>query len=74
MGKVLVTKLFKGKYSKELKKKVFNNCVFPVPRVIIWIPDLGDKKKTIKRIEITQNVVERSMLGIKLKDKINIRR
>lgn len=45
--KALVPKLFKGKYSKELKKKIFNNCVFLT--LSYGCPDLDDKKKTIKK-------------------------
>jgi len=50
-------------------RRVFDQCVLPV--MTYGAETLTLTKKTINRIRVTQRVMERSMLGISLRDRIH---
>lgn len=60
--------IFKGALPICLKRKVFNQCVLPV--LTYGAETLTLTKKTVSKIRITQRAMERSMLGLSLRDKV----
>jgi len=50
-----------------LKRKMFEQCVFPV---LTYTETLTLTQKTINKIRITQRVMKRFMLGMTLRDKV----
>lgn len=60
--------VFKAELPNCLKRKVFNQCVLPV--LTYGAETLTLTKRTIKKIRVTQLAMERSMLGISLRDHI----
>lgn len=59
--------VFKSDIPVCLKRRVFDQCVLPV--MTYGAETLTLTKKTIKRIRVTQRAMERSMLGISLRDR-----
>lgn len=51
-----------------LKKKVFNQCVLPV--LTYGAETLTLTKKTVNKIRVAQRAMERSMLGVSLRDRV----
>lgn len=51
-----------------LKRKVYNQCILPV--LTYGAETLTFTKKTIHKIGVAQRAMERSMLGISLKDRV----
>lgn len=60
--------VFKAELPNCLKRKVFDQCVLPV--LTYGAETLTLTKRTIKKIRVTQLAMERSMLGISLRDHI----
>lgn len=64
-------KIFKSDIPTCLKRKVFDQCILPV--LTYGAETLTLTRKTIKKIQITQRAMERSMLGVSLRDRIQNR-
>lgn len=62
----------KGPYKLNQKSRIFNNCILPTLTYASQTWTLSNKIQN--RIKTTQNSLERSILGIKLRDKINLRK
>lgn len=60
--------VFKSDIPMCLKRKVFDQCVLPV--LTYGSETLTLTQKTVNKIRITQRAMERSMLGVTLRDKI----
>ncbi len=63
--------ILKGPFSYYQKSQIFNSCIIPV--ISYGSQSWAMTNKEINRLNVTQNSMERSMLGIKLKDKINLK-
>lgn len=63
-------KIIKGSFSLKQKSAIFNSCVVPVVTygAQVWAPT----KRLWKKIETTQNNMERAILNIKRKDKVRV--
>ena len=61
----------KGPFKLQQKTEVLNKCVLPA--MIYGAQTWTLTKKDEEKIRITQNKMERSILGIKLKDKIKLK-
>lgn len=62
--------VFRSSLSRYLKRKVFNHCFLPV---LIYGSETLKMTKNIPSIHVIQHKMERSLLGITLRDKIPIR-
>ena len=59
--------IFKSKMNNSLKRKVFDSCVLPV--LTYGAETLTLTKASENKLRVTQRAMERSMLGISLRDK-----
>ena len=62
--------IMKGPYKIEQKSEIFNSCVLPT--LTYGVQTWAMTKKEEEKIRVTQNAMERSMLGVKPKDKIKM--
>lgn len=60
--------IFKSKMNNSLKRKVFDSCVLPV--LTYGAETLTLTKASENKLRVTQRAMERSMLGISLRDKM----
>ena len=60
--------IFKSKMNNSLKRKVFDSCVFPV--LTFGAETLTLTRASENKLRVTQRAIERSMLGITLRDKM----
>lgn len=60
--------IFKGTFRNDLKSSIFNNCV--IPTLTYGSQTWALSAKSENKIKITQNKMERSILKLKLRDKI----
>src|ERR1700748_1305792 len=60
--------IFKSKMNNSLKRKVFDSCVLPV--LNYGAKTLTLTKASENKLRVTQRAMERSMLGISLRDKM----
>ena len=60
--------IFKSKMNNSLKRKVFDRCVLPV--LTYGAETLTLKKASENKLRVAQRAMERSMLGITLRDKM----
>jgi hypothetical protein len=60
--------IFKSKMNNSLKRKVFDTCVLPV--LTYGAETLTLTKASEKKLKVAQRAMERSMLGISLRDKM----
>ncbi len=63
--------IFKGNFQNYQKGEIFNKCVAPV--LTYGSPNWSLTSKLSKKIEITQNSMMRSILGMKRKDHISLK-
>ena len=61
--------ILKGKYTNKIKSIIFNTCVIPT---MLYGAQTWSILKEENKIRITQNKMERSILNMKLMDKIPI--
>jgi len=63
--------ILKGPFKNYSKSMIFSSCILPTITYgsQTWAPT----KKTENKLRVTQNKMERSILGIKLRDKIRIK-
>ena len=59
--------IFKSKMNNSLKRKVFDSCVLPV---LTYGAETLTLTKASEKLRVTQRAMERSMLGISLRDKM----
>lgn len=62
--------IFKGNYKSKNKGEIMNSCVLPT--LVYGSQTWATTKKEERKINTTYNTMLRSMMGIKLKDKIKI--
>jgi hypothetical protein len=60
--------IMKGKYKNELKSAILNSCILPT--LTYGAQTWAMTKKEKERIKTTQNAMERSMLGVRRRDRI----
>ena len=59
--------VFKSNMNNSLKRKVFDSCVLPV--LTYGAETLTLTKASVNKLRVAQRAMERSMLGISLRDK-----
>ena len=66
----LLKSVFKGKITISNKTKILNSCVLPTLKYgsQTWATNKNDERK----IKVMQNSMERSMMGIRLRDRISL--
>ena len=60
--------IFKGSYSNKLKSDIFNSCI--IPSLTYASQTWAITKKDVERLRITQIKMERSILELRLRDRI----
>lgn len=65
-------RIFKSNFKTQIKSKIFNSCVVPVLSYgsQTWALKTEDKN----RIQVTQNKIEKSMINVKQRERIQIKK